>query len=103
MQRNTILERFYLINMKFSFTLLLGVLPLLVLGSSHDVHVGRDGLKFTPSVIHAKKGDKVHFHFYPGSHGVARSPFDKPCHPSKKHGIFSGFFSPSSGVANRMF
>lgn len=79
-------------------TLLLALLPL-SLAKTISVSVGKDGLLFTPDSITAEKGDTVEFTFYPQSHNVIESTFDKPCN-YKSGGIFSGTsFSTTSGAS----
>lgn len=75
---------------------LLAILPL-SLAKVISVDVGNGGLVFSPDTITAEKGDSVVFTFYPQSHDVVESTFDKPC-SYKSGGIFSGVsFSTSNG------
>jgi len=70
---------------------------------THDVTVGANGaFQFSPDSITAKKGDQVVFHYMPGAHSVVESTFAAPCNPSTP-GVFSGTFSPSSGVDSQVF
>ena len=73
-----------------SRTLFLTILPLAFAKTIH-VNVGENGLTFDPASITADMGDEIQFEFYPGSHSVAQSTFDKPCQPSS-----GGFFPVSS-------
>lgn len=67
---------------------LLAILPL-SLAKTITVDVGKNGLVFSPDTITAEKGDTIEFTFYPQSHTVVESTFDKPC-SYKSGGIFSG-------------
>lgn len=79
---------------------LLAILPL-SLAKVIPVDVGNGGLVFSPDTITAEKGDSIVFTFYPDSHTVAESTFDKPCN-YKSGGIFSGSgFSTSNGPSVR--
>lgn len=79
---------------------LLAILPL-SLAKVIPVDVGKGGLVFSPNNITADKGDSIVFTFYPSSHTVAESAFDKPCN-YKSGGIFSGdTFQTSNGPAVR--
>lgn len=88
--------------------MLLHVLPLLAilplsLAKKISVDVGKDGLVFSPDNITAEKGDTIEFTFYPQSHTVVESTFDKPCN-YKSGGIFSGTgFQTTSGASVRFF
>ena len=55
------------------------------------VAVGKVGYKFDPAEFIANVGNFVKFEFYPGSHAVARSTFDKPCE-ALKEGFYTGQF-----------
>lgn len=101
---------------------LFAILPILAVGQAQfrpnpfgasnanattfDVDVGKSGLTFEPSVIHAVTGDLINFHFWPSNHSIAESTFDKPCQPKSGgvdvHPIFSGFQSTRKG-ASTMF
>lgn len=79
---------------------LLAILPL-SLAKVIPVDVGKGGLVFSPDTITADKGDSIVFTFYPESHTVVESTFDKPCN-YKSGGIFSGSgFSTSNGPSVR--
>ncbi|KAH8827320.1 hypothetical protein DL96DRAFT_1244798 [Flagelloscypha sp. PMI_526] len=56
----------------------------------HYITVGKGGNKYDPPFIHASKGDKVHFQFFPKNHTVTQSPFETPC-TAQQYGINSGF------------
>jgi plastocyanin len=78
---------------------ILHLLPLLLptaLAAQHVVEAGEHG-KFVPDTVQAAVGDTIVYEFYPGNHSMAQSTFDAPCLPAPG-GIFSGFFSPTSGV-----
>lgn len=85
------------------FSLLVLLAPFTSAQDVIDVDVGKDGLTFSPETVTAVNGSTINFHFYPVVHSVAQSSFDSPCVPSGPDAIFSGFFSPSSGVASSMF
>ena len=58
-----------------------------------DVQVGKDGhSSFLPDNVVAAPKDTLHFHFWTGTHSVARSDFNHPCGNYSGHGqnIFSG-------------
>lgn len=79
---------------------LLAILPL-SFAKVITVDVGKGGLVFSPDTITAEKGDSIEFTFYPQSHTVVESTFDKPCN-YKSGGIFSGDgFSTSNGPSVR--
>lgn len=79
---------------------LLAILPL-SLAKVISVDVGKSGLTFSPDTITAEKGDSIEFTFYPQSHTVVESTFDKPCN-YKSGGISSGDgFSTSNGPSVR--
>lgn len=79
---------------------LLAILPL-SLAKKITVDVGKGGLFFSPDTITAEKGDTVEFTFYPDSHTVVESTFDKPCN-YKSGGINSGTgFTTSTGASVR--
>ena len=79
---------------------LLAILPL-SLAKVIPVDVGKGGLIFSPNNITAEKGDSIQFTFYPQSHTVVESTFDKPCN-YKSGGIFSGDgFLTSNGPSVR--
>lgn len=82
---------------------LLVLLPLVFAQDVVNVDVGKDGLTFSPETVTAANGSTINFHFFPVVHSVAQSSFDSPCVPSGPDAIFSGFFSPASGVASTMF
>ncbi|MCJ1428428.1 hypothetical protein MMC29_006338 [Sticta canariensis] len=74
----------------------------------HIVRVSnKDGdLKFIPDSFEAEKGSLVQFQFYPESHSIVESTFDKPCVPINQvkpevPGFFSGFIPVKEGDANR--
>jgi plastocyanin len=72
------------------------LIPLLVLGeTTHDVSVGKDGLKMDPDNIQAEVGDIINFSFYPRNHSIAQASYETPCEPmsgTDTQPIFSGFF-----------
>jgi plastocyanin len=74
----------------FSTFLSLGALLPLVSAAVHDIHVGQDGLTFTPEVVTGPPGDQLVFHFHPKNHSVTQSTFADPCGP-KPGGVDSGF------------
>lgn len=81
--------------------LLLAILPL-SLAKKISVDVGKGSLVFSPDTITAEKGDSIEFTFYPQSHDVVESTFDKPC-SYKSGGIFSGTdFKTSNGPSVRL-
>lgn len=80
---------------------LLAILPL-SLAKKISVDVGKGALVFSPDTITAEKGDTIEFTFYPQSHTVVESTFDKPC-SYKSGGIFSGTgFQTSNGASVRL-
>ncbi|RMJ25535.1 integral membrane protein [Aspergillus sp. HF37] len=84
-------------------SLLFLLLPLAFAQDVIDVDVGKAGLTFSPETVTAANGSTINFHFFPVVHSVAQSSFNSPCVPSGPDAVFSGFFSPSSGVASTMF
>ncbi|KAH8590613.1 Cupredoxin [Bisporella sp. PMI_857] len=61
-----------------------------------DIDVGEDGITFNPDTITAAVGDKLLFHFYPGTgpHSVVRSSFAAPCVPLEgANTFFSGLLA----------
>jgi plastocyanin len=81
--------------------LFLQLLLPLIHATNHDITVG-PALTFSPNVTHASPSDTLTFHFYPGRHNVAQSPFSTPCVPST-NGFYSGFIVPTEGEANQTF
>jgi len=81
--------------------LFLSLLLTLTKATNHDITVG-PALSFTPNITHASPSDTLTFHFYPGRHNVAQSPFSTPCVPAP-NGFYSGFIVPDSGEANTTF
>lgn len=80
---------------------LLAILPL-SLAKKISVDVGKGALVFSPDTITAEKGDTIEFTFYPQSHTVVESTFDKPC-SYKSGGIFSGTgFQTTNGASVRL-
>jgi plastocyanin len=75
--------------------------------TTYDVDVGKSGLTFEPSILHASVGDTINFHFWPSNHSVAESTFDKPCQPKSGgidiHPIFSGFIPSKQSSSDTMF
>ena len=61
----------------------------LTLAATHDISVGKGGLRYDPESLTAAQGDTLRFHFYPDEHDVAQSAFDRPCVPLDG-GIYSG-------------
>ena len=63
--------------------------PLVKAATTHDIDVGKGGLKYDPEMVTAALGDTLRFHFYGPEHNLAQSAFDKPCQPVQG-AIFSG-------------
>jgi plastocyanin len=72
------------------------------LAASHSIDVGENGLVFSPTSTTAAVGDTVTFHFYPHSHGVARSSYGSPC-AAINDGFNSGFVTIASGESPTTF
>ncbi len=64
------------------------------------VSVGKNGLTFDPSTIHASVGDVVEFHYWPLNHSVVAGDFSSACRPASSGGFFSGFFPTKAGTVN---
>jgi len=64
---------------------------------SHNIDVGKGGIKFTPSTTTAAIGDTLQFHFYTGagSHSVVEGMFSSPCVPTT-NAFFSGYIPGST-------
>lgn len=64
---------------------------------SHNIDVGKGGIKFTPNTTMAAIGDTLQFHFYTGagSHSVVEGMFSSPCLPAT-NAFFSGYIPGST-------
>lgn len=58
------------------------------------IDVGNGGLRFSPNVTQASKGDVLEFHFFAVNHSVVEGRFDAPCQPARESPVFSGFTGP---------
>lgn len=66
----------------------------------HIVKVAQNGsFVFEPNSMTVPVGDTVEFHFWPKSHSIAQSSFDKPCQPLDDTSFFSGPVAVSSGMS----
>jgi plastocyanin len=75
----------------------------------HIINVGKNGLAFEPNRLSVPVGDTVEFHFWPTTHSVAQSDFERPCTP-RRGGMFgdvpefySGPTTVASGESPRVF
>ena len=64
------------------------------------VSVGKNGLTFDPSMIHAAVGDVIEFRYWPLNHSVVAGDFSSACRPASSGGFNSGFFPTKAGTVN---
>ncbi|KAL8293898.1 hypothetical protein RB597_007672 [Gaeumannomyces tritici] len=74
--------------------LVASTLALQAAAKTIQIDVGKNGLRFSPNVTEAAKGDVLEFHFFAVNHSVVEGRFDAPCRPARESAIFSGFTGP---------
>jgi len=79
--------------------------PVSLVGETHVVKVGANGLSYDPSTLTVKPRDKIQFVFYAKNHTVTQSSFAQPCSPlsttsqTGQVGFDSGFQFVAAGTA----
>ncbi|KAL8391820.1 hypothetical protein RB595_002141 [Gaeumannomyces hyphopodioides] len=74
--------------------LVASTLALQAAAKTIQIDVGKNGLRFSPNVTEAAKGDVLEFHFFAVNHSVVEGRFDAPCQPARESPVFSGFTGP---------
>ncbi|KAK3897349.1 hypothetical protein C8A05DRAFT_39102 [Staphylotrichum tortipilum] len=83
-----------------SITALLLAGAALAAATTIPVSVGKNGLTFDPSMIHASVGDVIEFRYWPLNHSVVAGDFSSACRPASSGGFYSGFFPTKAGTVN---